>query len=430
MSTLLIWPSGMRGNSLFPLGLGYLQNSVGCSILNCAIDDISHEQLTNIVSGYKLIGISTWGFNLKNVQSTIELIRKNTDATIIAGGPTAHLAKADYMILGEAEISFKLFVTKFMAGDFESLVKLPGVGNQYSVPQFPTIFNGNLDDLGLIDYEKLQLDKYLSSGYLYRMFSLKGDFRSAPIIATRGCPYRCKFCTASLLMGRKVRKHSVDYILSTIDLLYKKHSVEQISFLDDNLTFDMDYAKSLCEAIIKMKERRGYRFILTTSNGVRVNRLDEELLRLMKRAGWCEIVIAPESGSPNTLKRMRKDIDLVDVNDKVEMIHRHRMNAVGIFMYGYPGETKADLMLTQEYIMNSKFDRVLLSYFTPYPGTPIYDDLVNAGEIDSDFCFRSKTKGSMTDGYITENLTKDDLLEFEKSVYSKTVFREKWIEAL
>lgn len=433
MKVLLIWPTGMIGEnySIFPLSLGYLQNvleqnSIKCSILDCAIDDITPEQLIVKISGYDVIGISAWGFDIKNVQDTIDLIKKNSDAIVVAGGPSSHLVKADYMILGEGEITFKLFVTKFLKGDFENLSKIPGVINQNHIVKFPTEFYDNLDEFGLIDYEKLQLDKYFIRGYKYWMYSLADKPKSAPIIATRGCPYNCAHCQGPLLMGHKIRKHSIKYIIETIELLYKKHSIKQISFLDDNFTYDTQYAKELCEAIILMKDQQKYEFILTNSNGIRVDKLDEDLIQLMKRAGWVEIVIAPESASPKTLKRMRKNTDLVDVGMKVNLIHKHGMNAVGYFMYGYPGETQEDLNITKKYILNSKFDRCICSPFTPIPETPICRELVNKGKIDNidgviDYsCIR----------YVPDSLTKNDMLEFEKSVQEKTMFKEKWIKDL
>ena len=159
MKILLIWPTGMIGEKhyLFPLSLGYLQNSIECSILDCAIDDINSEQLIVKTSGYDLIGISTWGFNIKNVQDTIDLIKEHSDATVVAGGPSAHLVKVDYMILGEGENTFKSFVDRFSRGDFTNLSKIPGVISQNDIVSFPTAFNDNLDELGLIDYEKLHI---------------------------------------------------------------------------------------------------------------------------------------------------------------------------------------------------------------------------------------------------------------------------------
>jgi radical SAM superfamily enzyme YgiQ (UPF0313 family) len=432
MRVLLIWPTGMSGEnySIFPLALGYLKNSIKdnpsieCDIVDCALNNITPKKLIKKIFGYDLIGISAWGFNIKNVQDTIDLIKKNSDAIIVTGGSSAQLAKADYMILGEGEIAFKSFVNKLLEGDIENLTQIPGVVEQGDIPRFPTRFHDNLDEFGLIDYEELQLDRYISSGYKYWMYSLKDKFKTASIIATRGCPYHCAHCMAPLVMGRKIRKHSIEYIIKTIEYLVQKHSIEQISFLDDNITFDMDYAKKLCEEIIRLKERKGYNFILTTSNGVRVDRIDEELIKLMKKAGWAEIVIAPESGSPDTLKRMRRNIDLADVYKKVELIHKHRMNAVGFFMYGYPGETKEDLNLTKEYILNSKFDRCIIHYFCPFPGTPIYEELLNKGKS----VMISVNYASI--GYIPDALTKEDLHEFEKSVEEKTVFKEKWIKDL
>jgi len=431
---LLIWPTGMIGEnySIFPLSLGYLKNaveqndSVECSILDCALEKTNSEELIAKIPNYDIIGISAWAFNIQNVQDTVDLIKKKSDATVVAGGPSAHLVKADYLVIGEGEIAFKSFAAAFLKGDFENLLKIPGV-TKPDDPKTTCQFHERLDDFGIIDYDMLQLDKYIESGYKYWMYSLKDKLRSAPIIATRGCPYNCAYCQGPLLMGHRIRKHSTEYIIKTIELLYEKHSIRQISFLDDNFTFDMQYAKNLCQEIISMKETKKYDFILTSSNGIRVNRIDEELIRLMKMAGWVEIVIAPESGSPATLKRMRKIMDLDDVKKKIKLIHKYRMNAVGFFIYGYPGETKEDLNLTAQYILNSEFDRCVTHAFNPLPGTPIYDELLKSGEINSSLKVSISYDHSP---YVSKSLTKSDLSEFREHVKEKSMFKEKWIKDL
>jgi radical SAM superfamily enzyme YgiQ (UPF0313 family) len=105
----------------------------------------------------------------------------------------------------------------------------------------------------------------------------------------------------------------------------------------------------------------------------------------MKQAGWQSITIAPESGSIKTLKRMKKEIDLKIVPDKIQEIKKTGLKVIGFFMVGYPGETEADLKVTAKFIRKCKFDFFFLFNFQPLPGTPIYDELVKSGEIPSDF---------------------------------------------
>lgn len=425
MKSLLIWPEGMRRNgwAVFPLALGYLQNSLASDLLDCAIDSISNDELRRIIAGYGLIGVSVWGFNLENAKRTLRFISENSDAITVAGGPSAHLAQADYVVTGEGERSLRM-IADWIAGKEAELPYQVGPLGQKIVN---SEYENNLDIFGKVDYRKLQLDKYIALGFKDWMYTLKDKFRAAPLMSTRGCPYNCSYCQGPVIMGHRVRKHSVEYIVGMIEELYQKHGIRQMSFLDDNLTFDREWFKTLCEEILLMKEKKGYSFIITTLNGVRVNRLDDQLLGLMKKAGWAEIVIAPESGSPASLKRMKKTIDLDDVKSKIDLIHKNRMNVAGYFLVGYPGDTVEDLQLTKKYILESQFDRCIVNFFNPTPGTPIFEELVGQGAIGMGE-FENIDYKSI--GFVTKELQKDNLIDFQKAVEEKTKFKEMWIKDL
>lgn len=436
MDVRLVWPYGMKGATIkdhcvFPLGLGYVLNAVSslpgidCSILDCALDDIAPEGIRSRLEGVDVVALSCWGFNIASVQRTIEAVRRHSDAIVVAGGPSAHLARADHAVVGEGEEAFRNLLLNLQR-DRGAPDPVEGVFAAGQPITFPKCFSEDLDRYGLIDYDALQLDRYQDSGYKDWMYSLKDKFRAAPLMVTRGCPYRCGYCQGPLVMGHRIRRHSKEFVTATIRGLYEKHAIRQFGILDDNLTFDGGFAKEICEAIIRLKEQTGYGFVMTTVNGVRVNRLDDELLALMKRAGWNEIVISPESGSTRTLKRMRKTMDLGGVVEKIGLVHRNGMNIVGNFMCGYPGETPEDLEQTRRFIVENDFDRCNVSIFNPIPGTPIHEELLASGEID-DVPRKIDYKAI---GYLTAGLTREDLLGFIEAVGDKTRFREKWIKDL
>lgn len=432
MRVLLIWPTGMKGDDwmLFPLAFGYLRNAVACDILDCSIEKIGNAEVAQRARDYDLVGITVWGFNVYNVQDIIDRIRACSNARIVVGGPSAGLVKADYALLGEAEEKFATLFAGLGASEEELLDAIPvlGVGGQHA-PKIPDVFSDDLDELGVVDYDALRLADYHRSGYKYWMYTLKDKFTTAPLMATRGCPYKCTFCAAPALQGIKLRKHSIDYIIGTIETLYFKHGVRQISFIDDNLTLDARWAKTLCEAIIRFKHWKNIDFVCTTSNGVRYRTLDLELLELMRRAGWGEVVLAPESGSERTLIRMRKDLDLDVVDEKVDLIHEAGMNAVAFFIAGYPGEEPEDLLKSRNYILNSKFDRAVVNLFNPIPGTPIYQELVEAGEIaPKEIKINYHSVEALQ--YVTPSLTRAALAQFLREVSPKTNFREMWLKDL
>ena len=178
--------------------------------------------------------------------------------------------------------------------------------------------------------------------------------------------------------GKRIRTHSIEYLVDWVKYLYYDKNINYINIIDDNFTYNTRFAKEFCKAMINL----GIGDLqFNTPNGIRVQRSDAELFRLMKKAGWRTIYIAPESGSAKTLRRMKKDLDLTIIPDKIQEIKDAGLKVIGYFVVGYLGETVEDIKKTQSFIRENKFDHVHINTFQPLPGTPIYDELVEKGRI-------------------------------------------------
>ena len=224
------------------------------------------------------------------------------------------------------------------------------------------------------DYDSIRLEYYTRHGYRWNC----PPKINAPIWVTRGCPYRCGFCAAPDLNGKPVRSHSIPYMMEWIKYLYFQRGVRWVNILDDNFTFHKKYAKEFCRAVIDLN-LKGLRF--GTPNGIRMERGDKELWELMKQAGWKMLLIAPESGSEKTIKRMDKDLDLKIVPRVVKEIREAGLKVQGFLILGYPGESEEDLLATRELILTCNFNFVFMASFQPLPGTPIYKELVANKEL-------------------------------------------------
>ncbi len=139
---------------------------------------------------------------------------------------------------------------------------------------------------------------------------------------------------------------------------YKQH-IRYINIIDDNFTYNVDFAKSVCRKLIKMN-LKNLRF--GTPNGIRFQRSDAELFKLMKQAGWEFIIVAPESGSEKTLEKMGKHLNLADLPGKVKEIKEAGLKCIGFFMVGYPGETKNDIKKTVQLIRRTPFDFFVIHF--------------------------------------------------------------------
>ena len=255
MKVALVWPYGNDYTYSIPLGLAYLTANcqmpgVEFKVFDATLYDspASSEGFKNFLLTYApdVVVISCWSKTFIETCKAVIVIKTLLPGSIsVLGGihPTVYTTKtlekssADYVIAGEAEFSFKAFLSN-LANPGE-LYSTPGLayrkdGKIVINPHCPP---DDLDTIALPDYDAIELEKYFKKGYRY--FSCTR--RNAPIWMSRGCPYGCKFCTAPEINGHKIRRHSVEYGMKWIDMLYTRYGVRHINIIDDNFTFSPDY---------------------------------------------------------------------------------------------------------------------------------------------------------------------------------------------
>jgi len=388
---------GHQLHGFLPLGFGYLAANLpsGCEarLWDGVVEPRPNTEVVAEVERFApdLVALSVWHFNLPAAREVISAIRKRFPGLpIVVGGPTVcgagervfEVIEADYAIIGEGEKPFARLVELLREGrldDEEARRSVPGLSFRCDgqVVANPPRWVP-LDEIAPCDYDFIRLDEYLARGYRYGAHPRAR--RTAPIMTTRGCPYGCRYCSASLINGAKVRKRPVQDVLDEIVRLHERFAIDGFNIVDDNFTFDLDYAKTMCRGIISLGLRD---LSFCAPNGVRVDRVDAELLELMKRAGWSAVFVAPESGSPATLERMNKHLGLAVVAEKVALIKKAGLQVFGFFMLGYPGETADDFRKTIAFAVRNPFDWATFTCFQPLAGTPVADDLLAAGEISS-----------------------------------------------
>ncbi len=444
MKIILLWPYNIQAieiPELFPIGIGYILANIDkqrheVHFIDCTLDRLapdSNEFKKKIADiSPDVIGISFWSNNAVSIYTACATIRSiQPKAKIVFGGPHATTygqfeikqKHADFVIAGEAERSFPQLLEAIEANNKKSLSAIPGLiysGGKGQIVINPPLRVNDLDSLGTVDYKALRLRDYHKAGYGYKgQAVLHPNLPSAMIISTRGCPYRCKFCSAPIISGKKVRVHSPDYVAKTIKLLYDNFGVRVISIGDDNFTINNDYATQMCKAIIDLKLDD---LVMTAPNGFRMTSVNNKLAALMCKAGWEEVTIAPESGSPRTLELMRKDLDLKVVTPFVEMCHNEGLKVKANFIIGFPGETLEDVLLTERFIHENNFDQIGLCFFQPLPGTPIFDDLVRFGDIDESFIPARYSQIT----YCPKGIEKKDLCEIFNRIWNNFRNSKGW----
>ena len=406
---MLIWPwKDVKGQALelFPIGLGYLVSNINrerfeVRILDCVLNDIAPESeaFANELNEFKpdIVGISWWSNVTPVVEDTIRGIKQlMPDVILMAGGP--HLTGCgdsvvagrcvDFAFGGEAELGCARLLEAIQDADgfppADVLAGIPGViyRDGESVRHNATDFVQDLDLVRGIDYESLRLRDYHARGYYYGAKLQKKTELTAPIMSARGCPFHCTFCMAPQIDGRGIRRHSLEQVIDRIKTLYHDFGVRYVAIIDDNFTINKKWAMKVCNAIADLNFPD---LAMGTPNGIPLAGMDIELAQAMKRAGWREVMIAPESGSKKTLAAMKKPVNIDLIPNFIRLFHEVGLLVTAFFIIGYPDETLEDIALTKKFIFENDFDFVGISFYQPLPGTDIYNRLVAENIIPKGF---------------------------------------------
>jgi magnesium-protoporphyrin IX monomethyl ester (oxidative) cyclase len=236
----------------------------------------------------------------------------------------------------------------------------------------------DLDALPFPDRDRLPFELYLAQ----RSGRGRTSLRTASVITSRGCPYACGFCSIHRVTGRSWRKRSAANVLAELRQLRGRYGVEHVDFEDDNLTLDKNRAAEIFDGI-KEFNSRGASLSWSAPNGVRLETLDEPLLRKMKASGVSSIVLGVESGDPGVLKLMNKNIDLDRAYEVAKACAGLKLRARAFFMIGYPGEDEESFGRTLAFARRLKKLGVepLFNVTRAYPGTELFGLCLEKGYI-------------------------------------------------
>lgn len=210
--------------------------------------------------------------------------------------------------------------------------------------------------------------------------------KAAYLITSRGCPYRCKFCTSSVHWGRMMRQRSVKNVIKEIKLIKKEFPyVKKIYFNDDEFILNEKWVKNFCNSFLKEKINLEWDCI------GRVNSINEEIVKLMKSAGCTKVNLGIESGSPKMLRLMDKKITKEQIIEAFEVCKKHGL-AAGIFlMVGLPGEDKKTIKETIKLIKKINHGQLPLpGLYQVFPGNEIYELAKRQGFISDDYWLTKK----------------------------------------
>lgn len=199
------------------------------------------------------------------------------------------------------------------------------------------------------------------------------------IFATRGCPFGCFFCGSRNVWTRQVRFRSPENVTAEINSLRGQFGLKRVFFSDDTFGVTPRYIQALCEAL--RRDCPGLHWGCETHANV----VTEESIAAMKRAGCDLIKLGVESGNNDILRQIQKSTTIEQAYVACDIINRHRIALQVFFQVGFPWETEQTLADTVAAMKRIKSDFIILSIFTPYPGTAAFDFCRKNGLIDEHF---------------------------------------------
>jgi|TARA_B100000315_G_scaffold255990_1_gene300809 radical SAM superfamily enzyme YgiQ (UPF0313 family) len=195
--------------------------------------------------------------------------------------------------------------------------------------------------------------------------------RYAPMVSTRGCLHACYFCTSPLLAGYKgFQRRSNEDIVGEIRWLVENFDVKEIHFNDENFLCNRQQAKVLLKILAEEFPVLCFQVVA----GLEVNAIDEETVDLMAAANFSKICLAVESGDPELQDAViNKRVKLHRIPKLVEYIKKKGIEIRGLFMIGFPDESREQIEKTIALAKGLEFDELYIAIVTPLPGTPLYD---------------------------------------------------------
>lgn len=186
------------------------------------------------------------------------------------------------------------------------------------------------------------------------------------VIASRGCPHQCIYCTAHLYYGHKLRLRSPDNVLDEIEEIVGKFGTKDVTLWSDTFTLDRNFVTEICQRI----EERGLEFRWMANS--RVDRVDPDLLHTMKSAGCTMLSFGVESGCQEILNNIKKKTTLEQIKNAFTWCHEAKIETIAHFVLGLPGENKDTVKQTLQLAKNIKPDYAQFYGAIPFPGTRFY----------------------------------------------------------
>lgn len=351
------------------------------------------QDLQTAIEAHKpdLVGISCLFYLTAAPAHKTAAIAKKIDPTIytVFGGNYAHVSydqvlkdpHVDSVVFSEGEVTFLNLVQAINQG--EDLRTVPGIAYRDRasgiVRTRPQELIADIDSIPDCDRSSFDIAFYSRHGRQFAFrFLDRNTTRITTLIASRGCPNRCTFCSARLAWGRKIRYRDPSLVVDEMLFLRDRYGVNAFCFLDDNLVVVKQQFIKLADEICRRIPGINW-FLL---GGMQISSLSDEVIDAIYHSGCKWFILPMESANPETLRRIRKSHTPQIVMRLIQTIRKYDDAWIAAnVITGFPFESKADIESNFCYARDLDLDWLYIFRFMPLPGTPMYQECVEAGYI-------------------------------------------------
>ncbi|HVQ01121.1 MAG TPA: radical SAM protein [Candidatus Thermoplasmatota archaeon] len=372
-----------------PLGLLYIAKILEnqgdrVNVLDFSAEPFNEHVLATALREVDAVGVSVLTPSLNQATGLITRIKEHdADLPVIIGGPHCTLlpeqslreTQADICVQGDGEEAI-VHIRSTIQGK-KAVVDAPGVFHRTKDDIIHGASACPIRDINALPFPSRHLvAHYAYHGHEYNPGFKAGDFTS--LIASRGCPYHCRFCSRSSVGMRQYRARAIDNILLELREI-SEQGYCHVGFVDDCFPVDTHQAHLLFRHIIE--EHLPLRFSITAT---RVDLMDKELFEIMKRAGVTSIQFGLESGNQDVLDYYRKQITVEMIRAAVRLSHATGLFTAGSFIFGAPFETKEHFARTLAFAKSLPLDSVSFVPLRYMVGSELWDRAVKEGALRPD----------------------------------------------
>jgi len=347
------------------------------AIKDCPNDGISFNALKDIIRSFKpkliIANTSTPSIDgdlkvagiAKEIDNSVKTVFFGIHVTALPEDSFQEDSNVELIVSGEPEYTLRDLAITLREG--KTLEKVKGLIRRSDgkiIHNEKRPFIENLDDLPFPAWDLINVKSY----------KLPISRKPFLLIQTgRGCPHSCKFCASKTFYGRKPRLRSPEKVVAEFKHVREKFQINNFLFWAEEATINKQQMIAICRGL--EKDAPGVKWVCNS----RVDSINEELLKRMKKAGCWMIGFGVEAGSQRVLDSMKKSVLIEDIGKAFALTKKAGIKTTAHVIVGHPGETRKDIALTSKLVKKLDPDYIQVYCCVPFPGSALFEEVEAAG---------------------------------------------------